>query len=89
VEGLRGKGGGYRLTRPPERYTVGSVLKLTEGTLAPVACLDGRHKRCTRNEGCQTLPMWEELNDKIDSFFENITVADLAQGSGDGGNFVI
>jgi len=89
VEGVRGKGGGYRLTRSPELYTVGSVLKLTEGTLAPVACMDGRQKECARGENCRTLPMWEKLGQTIDDFFEGITIDDLAKGNGDGGNFVI
>jgi len=76
--GLRGKGGGYRLTRSPEKYTVGSILKLAEGTLAPVACLECTPNRCSRAAQCRTLPMWEKLGKIIDDYFEGITLADLA-----------
>ncbi len=81
LTGLRGKGGGYRLTRRPEQYTVGSILKLTEGSLAPVACLECSPNRCGRSDDCRTLPMWEKLNKLIDDFFEGITIADLANDS--------
>jgi len=77
LEGLRGKGGGYRLTKAPEEYTVGSILKLTEGSLAPVACLEDDPNRCPRAGICRTLPMWSRLDRMIDDFFEGITIADL------------
>ncbi len=89
VEGMRGKGGGYRLTRPPERYTVGSVLKLTEGSLAPVACLDGKAGDCKHSTECKTLPMWEKLNTLIDDYLEAITISDLAEMGESDYNFVI
>ena len=73
VDALRGKGGGYRLNRDPEAYTVGSILKLTEGSLAPVACLEGTPNRRA------TLPMWEKLDKMIDDFFEGITLQQLLQ----------
>ena len=57
LEGLRGKGGGYRLSRPPEEYTVGSIIRLTEGGLAPVACLEEQSGRCRRADQCRTLPL--------------------------------
>ena len=76
LEGLRGKGGGYRLTRAPEDYTVGAILKLTEGTLAPVACMDC-DSGCTRVHACMTRPMWQELDRLIDDFLESRTLADL------------
>ncbi|NLV86384.1 MAG: RrF2 family transcriptional regulator [Clostridiales bacterium] len=76
LDALHGKGGGYRLNRPPEDYTVGSILKLAEGTLSPVACLDGG-KNCERSADCRSLPMWIELDKMIDDYFESITVADL------------
>ena len=75
--GVRGKGGGYRLTRPPEEYTVGDILRLTEGGLAPVACLEADAAPCPRREGCATLPMWKRLNDMIQQFFDGVTLADL------------
>ena len=75
--GLRGKGGGYRLTRSPEEYTVGSILRLTEGTLAPVACLGEDAKECPRRADCRTVPMWERLDSLINDYLDGITVADL------------
>jgi Rrf2 family iron-sulfur cluster assembly transcriptional regulator len=88
LEGLRGKGGGYKLTKRPEQYTAGSILKLTEGTLAPVACLEERANSCPRASECRTLPMWKKLNKTLDKFFEDITIADLMKKDS-GGDFVI
>ncbi len=76
LDALHGKGGGYRLNRPPEEYTVGSILKLAEGSLSPVACLDGG-KNCERAADCRSLPMWIKLDKMIDEYFESITVAEL------------
>ena len=78
LEGLRGRGGGYRLTREPESYTIGSILKLLEKSMAPVACLDGKNN-CERATECKTLPMWEKLYKMIDDYFEEITLADLCK----------
>ena len=61
LTGVRGKGGGYRLTRAPETYTVGEILRLTEGSLAPVACLEDRAESCCRMAECRTLPMWRKI----------------------------
>lgn len=83
VYGLRGKGGGYRLARHPRTYTVGSILKLTEGSLAPVACLECSPNTCERAQTCKTLPMWQKLDQMIDEYFEGITLADLAGSTGD------
>ena len=77
LEGLRGKGGGYRLSREPETYTVGSILKLLESGMAPVACLENGANHCARAAACKTLPMWETLYKMIDQYFEGITLADL------------
>lgn len=77
VDAVHGKGGGYRLNRPPEEYTVGSILKLTEGTLASVSCTTQGPAACSRATCCQTKPMWDKLDAMIDGFFEGITVADL------------
>ena len=60
VEGLAGKGGGYRLCRPPEQYSAGEILRAAEGDLAPVSCLGGGAKPCPRAAVCRTLPMWEK-----------------------------
>ena len=75
--GLRGRGGGYRLTRAPEEYTVGGILRLTEGTLAPVACLEQNVKECPRRENCRTVPMWERLYYLINDYLDGVTLADL------------
>lgn len=77
VEGVHGKGGGYRLTRAPQDYSVREILKLTEGSLAPVACLECGAEKCKRAGECRTLPMWTELNRLVNGYLENITLADL------------
>ena len=77
VDAAAGKGGGYRLNRSPDQYTVGSILKLTEGSLAAVSCTAQGAAACSRTTCCQTLPMWEKLEKMIDEFFEGITLADL------------
>ena len=77
VEGVHGKGGGYRLTRPPQDYSVHEILKLTEGSLAPVACLECGAEECKRAGECRTLPIWTELNRLVNGYLENITLADL------------
>ena len=88
LSGLRGKGGGYRLTKAPEQYTVKAILQLTEDSLAPVACLAKGAAPCARAAECRTLTMWQGLYHVIDDYLEHITLADLAM-SGDGGNYVI
>ena len=77
VDAVHGKGGGYRLNRSPDQYTVGSILKLTEGSLAAVSCTSQGPAACSRSTSCQTKPMWEKLDSMIDEFFEGITLADL------------
>ena len=77
VDAVHGKGGGYRLNREPAQYTVGNILKLTEGSLAPVSCTTQGPAACSRSTCCQTKPMWEKLDKMIDEFFEGITIADL------------
>lgn len=77
VEGVHGKGGGYRLTNPPEDYKVGDILRLTEGDLAPVACLGCDAKPCDRAAECRTLPMWTDFYKLVNDYFDNITLADL------------
>ena len=79
VDAIHGKGGGYRLNRAPNDYTVGSVLKLTEGSLAPVSCLENDQNNCSRAANCSTLPIWTELNSLIDNYLEGITLGDLAK----------
>ena len=77
VEGQHGKGGGYRLCRPPEDYPVGEILRITEGELAPVACLECGAKPCPRAAECRTLPMWKKYYAMTNEFFDGISIADL------------
>ena len=77
VDAVHGKGGGYRLNRKPEEYTIGSILKLTEGSLAAVSCTSQGAAACSRTECCQAKPMWDRLDKMIDDFFEGITIGDL------------
>ena len=77
VDAVHGKGGGYRLNRNPEEYTVGSILKLTEGSLSAVSCTTQGAAACSRTECCQAKPMWDKLDKMIDDFFEGITIGDL------------
>lgn len=77
IEGVHGKGGGYRLTRSPGEYTVGAILRLTEGDLAPVACLECHAEPCDRTSDCRTLPVWAELNRRVNEYLDSVTLADL------------
>lgn len=77
IEGIRGKGGGYKLTRTPEQYPIGEILRLTEGDLVPVACLGSGAPACSRAYDCRTLPLWAELNTIINNYLDNKTLADL------------
>lgn len=77
VDAVHGKGGGYRLNRSPESYTVGSILKLTEGDISAVSCTSQGAAACSRTECCQAKPMWDRLDKMIDDFLEGITIADL------------
>lgn len=89
VVGLRGKGGGYRLSRPPEGYTVWEVLRCTEDSLAPVACLERPGNMCARAGECRTLPMWERLDALLRDFFGSITIADLTRNGHGENDYVI
>lgn len=77
VDAVHGKGGGYRLNRTPEAYTVGEILELTEGSLATVSCTSQGPSACSRSTCCRTLPMWEKLDSMVHDFFAGITLADL------------
>lgn len=79
IEGVHGKGGGYRLTRSPKDYPIGEILRLTEGSLAPVACLDCGAETCSRTAECRTLPMWSELNKRINEYLDSVTLESLMQ----------
>ena len=77
VHALRGKGGGYRLSKAPGEYTVGSILRLTEGSLAPIACLEDEPNLCERAGECRTLGMWQDFYKLINEYFDGITLEDL------------
>ncbi len=77
VSGVSGKGGGYRLCRAPEDYSVGEILELTEGTLATVACLSGGTVSCPRAAECETLPLWAEFDKLTHDFFYGKHLSDL------------
>lgn len=79
VKGLRGSKGGYRLAKNPEDYTVGMILRLTEGSLAPVACLEDDVNTCERCDDCITLELWKKLYDAINSVVDNMTLEDLIE----------
>lgn len=77
IEGLQGKGGGYRLAVSPEECKIGTVLRLTEGGLAPVACLGEGAASCARMPECRTYPLWSEFYGIINDFFDGKTLADI------------
>ncbi len=77
INGIHGKGGGYRLTKTPQDITVGEILRLTEGDLAPVSCLECGAAPCERAECCRTLPMWKKLHEMLNSYFDSITLTQL------------
>ena len=79
VTGIQGKGGGYRLSRPPEEYTVGEILRLSEGELAPVTCLAQGSSPCQRRGQCKTLTMWNQFYQMTNQLFDGITIAQLME----------
>ncbi len=79
VKSIRGPQGGYRLAQDPAKYTVGMILRLTEGSLAPVACLDNEVNDCARQSSCVTLRLWKMLDDAISGVVDKVTLADLAE----------
>lgn len=89
LTGLRGKGGGYQLTKAPEQYTVESILRITEDSMAPVVCLEPGAEACPRAAECRTLSMWQGLDKLITEYFANITLADLMRSAPAGYDYVI
>lgn len=81
IEGVHGKGGGYRLSRPVQNYMVGEILRLTEGELAPVACLECGAKPCDKRDSCKTISMWSQFFKLTNEYFDGITLADLVWGN--------
>ena len=89
LEGLRGKGGGYRLRRSPDEIGVLEVLRLMEGSLVPVACLAEDSAPCPRASQCRTLPLWEGLRQTVDEYLSRFTIRDLMRRETDGFDYVI
>lgn len=77
VDAIHGKGGGYMLNRKPKEYRIGDILRLTEGTLAPVACLEKNAEQCPKQNVCRTVGMWRKLDELIESYLDSVTIADL------------
>ncbi len=89
LSGVRGPGGGYRLTREPEAYTAGEILRVAEGSLAPVACLEEGADPCPRMARCRTVGLWRGLYDVVNRYLDGVTLADLVREGADGGDYVI
>ena len=89
LTGLRGKGGGYRLSMPPDQIGVYAVLEIMEGTLAPVACLEKGHPLCSRMPTCRTLPMWQGLDAAIRDYLGRYSIADLMHREDASFDFII
>lgn len=79
VKSVRGAQGGYKLAKEPGAYTVGMILRLTEGSLAPVACLEGGTNECERCDTCDTLGVWKDLEQAINQVVDNVTIGDLLE----------
>lgn len=79
VKSTRGAQGGYRIASAPENYTVGMILRLTEGSLCPVACLEDEVNECERCDTCETLEVWKDLNAAINRVVDGVTIADLME----------
>lgn len=77
VEAVHGKGGGYKLNKKPEEYRVGDILRLTEGSLSPVACLEKGAEECPRKASCRTLPLWTKLDELVENYLDSVSLADL------------
>ena len=89
LDSLRGKGGGYRLKKSPDHYTVYSILSLTEDSLAPVACLEENASGCSRAGNCRTFKLWQGLDKVIHDYLESVTIADLMEQGAAGDDYVI
>lgn len=77
VDAVHGKGGGYKLNRDANDYKVGEILRLTEGSLAPVSCLEQNASECPKHDKCRTIPMWTKLDELISGYLDSVSIADL------------
>ena len=89
LDAVRGKGGGYRLNGTPDQFTVRRILEITEGSLAPVACLCEPHEPCARMANCRTYPMWQGLSKLICDYLDSYTLADLMKSDDAGFDYII
>lgn len=89
VVGLRGKGGGYKLSKAPDSIIVGDVLRLMEGGLSPVACLEDGSRTCPRVSECRTLEFWRGLDEVIRKYINSYTIADLMRTEEAGNDYII
>lgn len=90
VRSIRGAQGGYLLKKEPKDYTVGMILRLTEGSLAPVACIEDDEVICERQNACVTIMVWKRINDAISGVVDSITLQDLVDWQHErNGNYVI
>ena len=89
VKSVRGANGGYKLAKKPDDYTIGMILRVTEGSLAPVSCLEFEPNECPRSTDCATLFIWKELYDAINGVVDNITIADVVDKMNNGGDYCI
>ncbi len=80
LDSMRGKDGGYKLNREPKDYNIAQIIKLTEGSLAPVACLDCGENTCERAGDCLTLPLWQNLEQLIDEYLSAVSLEDVMLG---------
>ena len=80
VRSIRGKDGGYRLTREPKDYTLAEILRISEGSLTPVSCKECEDNACGRADRCLTLPVWQNLEKMINDYLSSVTLADLLEG---------
>lgn len=79
VKSVRGSQGGYKLARPAEEYTIGMILRLIEGSLAPVACMDDQPNQCPRCDTCVTLDVWRQIDVAVSNVVDHITLSDLTK----------
>ena len=89
LTGIRGKGGGYRLSRAPDQFSVREILQMTEDSLAPVSCLDSGSEPCARAAECRTVGLWRGLNQVICDYLDRYTLADLMKVDEPGNNYII
>ncbi len=88
LSSVRGPQGGYKLAKDSSDYTVGEILRITEGSLAPVACLESEQNLCEKKDVCHTLPLWEGLSRVINDYLDSVTLADLVNNNRADGSYM-